>query len=164
MHDRRTSALRARPHRRDLGPGTQRPLADGSRTARSTGIMRALFSDYFCPITVVQQTPEQMSTPCGAAERAAIRPGRGQSPAQQARTSSHPGCRQRRGLLRQPAARPTPATATARHRMISDRFIIEFDKALRTLCAPASTVREVPGSQRARSSHVGSREDPCRQP
>lgn len=30
--------------------------------------------------------------------------------------------------------------------MISDRFIIEFDKALRTLCAPASTVREVPGS------------------
>jgi len=30
--------------------------------------------------------------------------------------------------------------------MISDRFIIEFDKALRTLFAPAQTVREVPGS------------------
>lgn len=35
--------------------------------------------------------------------------------------------------------------------MISDRFIIEFDKALRTLCAPASTVREVPGSSEAES-------------
>ncbi len=36
--------------------------------------------------------------------------------------------------------------------MISDRFIIEFDKALRTLCAPASTVREVPGSGEAESA------------
>lgn len=35
--------------------------------------------------------------------------------------------------------------------MISDRFIIEFDKALRTLCTPASTVREVPGSSEAES-------------
>ncbi|EXI65045.1 MAG: 2-nonaprenyl-3-methyl-6-methoxy-1,4-benzoquinol hydroxylase [Candidatus Accumulibacter adjunctus] len=33
--------------------------------------------------------------------------------------------------------------------MISDRFIIEFDRALRTLCAPASTVREVPGNSEA---------------
>jgi ubiquinone biosynthesis monooxygenase Coq7 len=31
--------------------------------------------------------------------------------------------------------------------MISDRFIIELDKALRTLFAPATSVREVPGSQ-----------------
>ncbi len=31
--------------------------------------------------------------------------------------------------------------------MISDRFIIELDKALRTLFAPATSVREVPGSR-----------------
>jgi ubiquinone biosynthesis monooxygenase Coq7 len=31
--------------------------------------------------------------------------------------------------------------------MISDRLVIEFDKALRTLFAPASTNRPVPGSQ-----------------
>ena len=31
--------------------------------------------------------------------------------------------------------------------MISDRFIIELDTALRTLFAPATSVREVPGSQ-----------------
>mgnify|MGYP000874454286 CR=1 FL=1 len=36
--------------------------------------------------------------------------------------------------------------------MIRDRFIIEFDKALRTLCAPASTVRELPGSSEAESA------------
>ncbi|MCM8612324.1 2-polyprenyl-3-methyl-6-methoxy-1,4-benzoquinone monooxygenase [Accumulibacter sp.] len=35
--------------------------------------------------------------------------------------------------------------------MISDRFIMEFDRALRTLCAPASTVREVPGNSEAES-------------
>ncbi|HAY27814.1 MAG TPA: demethoxyubiquinone hydroxylase family protein [Candidatus Accumulibacter sp.] len=35
---------------------------------------------------------------------------------------------------------------------MSDRFIIEFDRALRTLCAPASTVREVPGSSAAESA------------
>jgi ubiquinone biosynthesis monooxygenase Coq7 len=31
--------------------------------------------------------------------------------------------------------------------MISDRFLIQFDKALRTLFAPAPSRREVPGSQ-----------------
>lgn len=31
--------------------------------------------------------------------------------------------------------------------MIPDRFVIEFDKALRTLFAPAQTIREVPGSK-----------------
>jgi ubiquinone biosynthesis monooxygenase Coq7 len=31
--------------------------------------------------------------------------------------------------------------------MISDRLVIEFDKALRTLFAPAQTTREVPGSK-----------------
>ncbi len=36
--------------------------------------------------------------------------------------------------------------------MISDRFIIEFDRALRTLCAPAATVREVPGNRAAESA------------
>ncbi|SBT03670.1 2-nonaprenyl-3-methyl-6-methoxy-1,4-benzoquinol hydroxylase [Candidatus Accumulibacter aalborgensis] len=33
--------------------------------------------------------------------------------------------------------------------IITDRFLIEFDKALRTLFAPAATTREVPGSQEA---------------
>ena len=31
--------------------------------------------------------------------------------------------------------------------MITDRFVIEFDKALRTLFAPAQTTREMPGSK-----------------
>jgi hypothetical protein len=31
--------------------------------------------------------------------------------------------------------------------MISDRLVIEFDKALRTLFAPSPTNRPVPGSQ-----------------
>jgi demethoxyubiquinone hydroxylase (CLK1/Coq7/Cat5 family) len=31
--------------------------------------------------------------------------------------------------------------------MITDRLVIEFDKALRTLFAPAQTTREVPGSK-----------------
>ncbi len=33
--------------------------------------------------------------------------------------------------------------------MISDRLVIEFDKALRTLFVPATTAREVPGSKHA---------------
>ncbi len=36
--------------------------------------------------------------------------------------------------------------------MIPDRFLIEFDKALRTLLAPASTTRAVPGSQQAEAT------------
>lgn len=37
----------------------------------------------------------------------------------------------------------------------TDRFLIEFDKALRTLFAPAPTTREVPGSQEAEGGLSG---------
>ena len=36
--------------------------------------------------------------------------------------------------------------------MISDRILIEFDKALRTLFVPASTTRAVPGSKQAQAT------------
>lgn len=36
--------------------------------------------------------------------------------------------------------------------MITDRFVIEFDKALRTLFAPAPTTRQVPGNERPEAS------------
>ena len=39
--------------------------------------------------------------------------------------------------------------------IITDRFLIEFDKALRTLFAPAPTTRAVPGSQEAEGGLSG---------